>query len=536
MATEGEKIPGLHDFFVESFTASELHMFLARNGYREIASAANQSVGGTQYFFDVEEALNRRGLIDDTFFVRLRRERPAKEALIRGLQEAWLVEENLKKRQRVETNPDLVQFELTIDRDFAQFTQQEQDKLLKAIGELLGIGGTIQVLSKIRGSVRIVIELPRSLAAVLARAINDGRLVEFGVTDAAVIPPPGVNRATVAAIGGLAGPGEDVRNSIPGSADPLPGSLRLDVDPKRSDIADGSPTSENDFDPRATEVAKAIRSKLDAIKDGKVRDENGQEVWLLTLISRELGAGGPSSGKDLSEYLATFLTERRDVEHVGLLVARVFGLLCNRGKKAEAQIIGDVVDLMLPLCLPRDILSEAWAQLQNHGAVLIQSSVARKTGAEILVAGLFKKPTRWGISSPEPTGEQLVEFEDVPIGDPDQNEESALRDLYVATLHPDDKKKGTSVVMRLTAAQMRDDLGGRYKWRKLKHQRPPYCALELAASEADRQNQEKLISKLAIPDLLFIGLKPDSKTRELESFVIACLNTRLEWVARGFPE
>ena len=323
---------------------------------------------------------------------------------------------------------------------------------------------------------------------------------------------------------------------IPGCPDPLPQSLRLGVDPKRSVMADGSPTSENDFDPRTEDVAKAIRSKLDAIKDSKVLDENDQEVGLLRLVSQELGAGAPSSGKDLSAYLAAFLTERKDVEDCGNLVWRVFDLLCNRGKKEEAKIIGEVVDLMLPLSLPWDILSEAWRQLQDHGAVLIQSSVAKKTGAEILVAGLFKKPTSWSISSPEPTGQQLVGFEDVPIGDPDRNEESALRDLYLATYYPNDRKKGTSTADRLTAAQMREDLCGRFRSRRLGPQRPSYCVVTLASSETDRQNQAKLLSNLAIPHLLFIELKPDnSKSREFESFVIDCLNIRLEWATKGFP-
>lgn len=322
---------------------------------------------------------------------------------------------------------------------------------------------------------------------------------------------------------------------IPGCPDPLPQSLRLGVDPKRSVMADGSPTSENDFDPRTEDVAKAIRSKLDAIKDSKVLDENYQEVGLLRFVSQELGAGAPSSGKDLSAYLAAFLTERKDVEDCGNLVWRVFDLLCNRGKKEEAKIIGEVVDLMLPLSLPWDILSEAWRQLQDHGAVLIQSSVVKKTGAEILVAGLFKRPTSWSISSPEPTGQQLVGFEDVPIGDPDRNEESALRDLYLATCYPNDREKGTSTADRLTAAQMRQELCGLFWSRSLGPKRPSYCVVTLALSEKDRQNQAKLLSNLAIPHLLFIELKPDSKTLKFESFVIDCLNIRLKWATKGFP-
>ena len=81
---------------------------------------------------------------------------------------------------------------------------------------------------------------------------------------------------------------------------------------------------------------------------------------------------------------------------------------------------------MLPLCLPPDILSEAWRQLQDHGAVLIQNAVARKTAQEILVAGLYQKPTKFKKCSAEPTGEQLVPFERVPIGDPERNVEPAL--------------------------------------------------------------------------------------------------------------
>lgn len=289
-----------------------------------------------------------------------------------------------------------------------------------------------------------------------------------------------------------------------------------------------------EFDPRPEDVAKSIRTKLDKLKGCRLLDEEDREVWLLDLVSQELDEGGPSSGRDLSEHLASFLAGRRDVEHVGVLVSRVFCLLCGQGKEAEAKIIGDVVDLMLPLCLPRDVLGQAWGQLQGHGAVLIQGSVARKTGAEILVAGLFKKPTRWGTSSTEPTGEQLVGFEDVPIGDPDQNEESALRDLYAATYYPGDKVKGMSNAVRLTAAQMRKDLSGHYRSRRLGPRRPSYCAVEFAATESDRQNQKKLIANLAIPELLFVELKPDSETRELESFVIHCLSTRLGYVATGF--
>jgi hypothetical protein len=59
--------------------------------------------------------------------------------------------------------------------------------------------------------------------------------------------------------------------------------------------------------------------------------------------------------------------------------------------------------------------------------------------------------------------------------------------------------------------------------------------VDLAESDPDRRNQMKLLSNMAIPNPLFIALKPDSDTRKLESFLVACLKTRLKWVARGFP-
>jgi hypothetical protein len=93
MATEGERIRGLRDFFAESFTVSELGMFLTVNGYGEVASAVNQQAGGIEYFMAVAQALQRRGLIDVAFFEILKRERPKKWARISVLQQSWLAED-----------------------------------------------------------------------------------------------------------------------------------------------------------------------------------------------------------------------------------------------------------------------------------------------------------------------------------------------------------------------------------------------------------------------------------------------------------
>src|SRR5208337_3268244 len=168
-----------------------------------------------------------------------------------------------------------------------------------------------------------------------------------------------------------------------------------------------------------------------------------------------------------SEQIPDFLTARCAKEDLMSLV-RVFNrLLCQR-KEEQAQRVAEIVDRMLPLCLPPHILSEAWRQLQDHQAVVIQNVVARKAGAELVVAGLYHKPAKFRKRSPEPTGEQLVPFEKVPIGHPEKNVEPALRDLFLATSHADaSEEQGRSIENRLTFEQMRADLRGLYHARML---------------------------------------------------------------------
>jgi hypothetical protein len=91
MATEGKK--RLHDFLKGSFAPSELLMFLKLQGFTEVAAAVDRNIGGTEYFFDVIEALDRRGEIDRHFFDCLTKERPRKAADIEELEALWLDED-----------------------------------------------------------------------------------------------------------------------------------------------------------------------------------------------------------------------------------------------------------------------------------------------------------------------------------------------------------------------------------------------------------------------------------------------------------
>src|SRR5208337_4057986 len=171
--------------------------------------------------------------------------------------------------------------------------------------------------------------------------------------------------------------------------------------------------------------------------------------------------------RDLSEQIPAFLTARCAPEDLIKLV-RVFKRLLEQRKEEQAQQVAVIVDRMLPLCLPQHILSEAWRQLHDHQAVVIQNVVAKKAGAELVMAGLHHQPARFRKRSHEPTGEQLVPFEKVPIGHPERNVEPALRDLFLATFHADaSEEQGRSIENRLTFEQMRADLRGLYHARML---------------------------------------------------------------------
>ena len=90
MATDGEKIGALRDFFVATFAVPELEMFLTVNGYADAAVAVNQGGGHLEYCFAVAQALQRRSLIDEVFFERLRQERPGRQSEISALRPLWL--------------------------------------------------------------------------------------------------------------------------------------------------------------------------------------------------------------------------------------------------------------------------------------------------------------------------------------------------------------------------------------------------------------------------------------------------------------
>ena len=132
------------------------------------------------------------------------------------------------------------------------------------------------------------------------------------------------------------------------------------------------------FDLHTEEVKTAIRAKLDLIKGCRILDEHGIQVGTLGLIAEKLNLSASQNSSNLSEQLAASLTKSRFYRDLGKLL-NVFERLRVQKKYDEARRIGEIMDLMLPLCLPQCVVDEAWQQLEHDNAVLIRSGVGGKT-------------------------------------------------------------------------------------------------------------------------------------------------------------
>ena len=92
MATTGEKRRKLRDFLKGSFRTDDFDTLLTENDLADVAEAVTEKAASAQYFSDVIEALEHRGLINAGFFELLAEERTGKLAQIKSLAELWGIE------------------------------------------------------------------------------------------------------------------------------------------------------------------------------------------------------------------------------------------------------------------------------------------------------------------------------------------------------------------------------------------------------------------------------------------------------------
>ena len=285
------------------------------------------------------------------------------------------------------------------------------------------------------------------------------------------------------------------------------------------------------------DVREACKEGLKKLTDKRMKcEDDKRERTILQSLGRELDIDSKKSEHQLVESITNSMIEPGDDETIGKLV-NVHEQLCLQNKLDEASVIAEIVDLVLPLCFPRDVISRAWQQLQDHEAVLIEGAVVTKTAAEIVMAGVAKKSTRFsnklltGTPMSGPVGENLIPLEPPAIGDPDRVLEDTLRDLHRGAGLSTDRSEsgGDPSDSNKRIERMVEDLRGHFRGINSRFKRPPYCALKMPADRADRDHQMQTLATIRkhIPNyLLFIELCPDSKTREFERFVIYCLNTR----------
>jgi SIR2-like domain/CHAT domain len=285
-----------------------------------------------------------------------------------------------------------------------------------------------------------------------------------------------------------------------------------------------------DFEDDIEGVKRAIVARLDMLNGRTMLDDHGREVSVLIQAAEKVKLSTRSHDSDLGEQLADFLTKRHDYHDLGRILI-VFQRLRQQKKHDEARRIGEIMDRLLPLCLPQNLAAEVWKQLTKDEEGLLRSGVGGTVGAELVVARLYRQHADFveGIAS-EPRGKLLVAlYDQFPIDDPDAGQAAVLRDLYVATHYAEikdfDRQKLES---RLTTEEIREKLSGYFEHIRDFKERPSYCVVKLPDQKQDFANLSNFLAQLRIPGLLFIGIasRRDKDIDTIESYVIQNLNTR----------
>ena len=287
----------------------------------------------------------------------------------------------------------------------------------------------------------------------------------------------------------------------------------------------------SDFDDDIEGVMRAIVARFDMLESGRTMlDDQGREVSVLDQTADKIKLSTRSHDSDLSEQLADFLTKRHDYHDLGRILI-VFQRLRQQKKHEEARRFSEIMDRMLPLCLPQNLAAEVWKQLTKDEEVLLRSGVGGTVGAELVVARLYRQHADFveRIAS-EPRGKLLVAFyEQFPIDDPNAGHAAVLRDLYVATHYSEvkdfDRQKLES---RISSEEIREKLSGYFEHIRDFKERPSYCVVKLPDQKQDLANLYSFLGQLKIPGLLFIGIasKRDKDVDTIESYVTQNLNTR----------
>ena len=275
-----------------------------------------------------------------------------------------------------------------------------------------------------------------------------------------------------------------------------------------------------------------IRGHIEGFLGTLGRDE-GQGQRMLGRVAGALGIASVQDDEDrLKKRITAVLLDAED-EHTIPKLVRLHVDLSKEGSSRAADGIADCVDLILPLYLSREAVDRAWRQLQFQKAVLIEGTVARETGAEILMAGVDGERTCFLPHVPgEPRGKNSIPFEPAAIGDLSLDAQvlAVLRDLATGTGVPLGKARSEGGCKDVAARteHLKKELCGWLGPAKDLTGRTHYCALAIPETPVERENLKKILKKVRelVPPLVFIELDSQSPTLEREMYFIRCLNTR----------
>jgi hypothetical protein len=158
--------------------------------------------------------------------------------------------------------------EVVLDRDFADFSQDDQERLLEGFRKILLVAGEITVLSTRPGSVILTLELLEEDAERLLEAVRTGALAHLGVVAA--------RRVGEAAAGGAASESRPDDQGAPRAPDTVGPSLRKTLPPAAAPAGSRSPRS----------VARQTMKATPRPPQGR-----GLRAALLLLLLLPLGAG-----------------------------------------------------------------------------------------------------------------------------------------------------------------------------------------------------------------------------------------------------
>jgi hypothetical protein len=317
----------------------------------------------------------------------------------------------------------------------------------------------------------------------------------------------------------------------PKKGSPIPDSDRqvLDAKPDPGPKGSGEPQKGvPEIDDQIEEAKQTIRARFELLKDRKMLDERESEVGVLSQTAKKLKLGSLSAGGDLSEQLADHLTKYRDYRHLGAILS-VFQRLRDQNMYDEARRISEIMDWMLPLCLPQSLAAEVWKQLTKDEEVLLRSGVGGTVGAELVVARLYRQAADFvQKDAKEPTGKRFVaQFENLVIDDSDDGAK-LIHEIYVATHHPEvGEFERQNCETKLSFEEERRILNGEFEFSFDFEHRPSYCLVKLPDQEEDVFKLSQFLRRLKIPRLLFIGIAPkrDQDVHQIEVYVINNINT-----------